>query len=121
MITNLDRTLDEIFGTAFSFNLGNTNVEQIKTTNGDFQLHIDALGHTPSDIDIDVTSTKLTIKSEKLKDSSNLVRPINLKYTLGKNIDTENIEAEFKNGILIITVPIRGDTNDTIRKLKIKN
>ena len=74
-----DRTFDDFFNHAFSFNLGNTNVEQIRAENGDFELYIDALGHDPKDIDIQITPTKLTIKSEKQDNSSILVKPINLK------------------------------------------
>ena len=116
-----DRTFDDFFNHAFSFNLGNTNVEQIRAENGDFELYIDALGHDPKDIDIQITPTKLTIKSEKQDNSSILVKPINLKYTLGSHIDTDSIEAEFKNGILILTVPIRGENKDTVKRLQIKN
>lgn len=119
--TSFDKVFDEIFSSPFSFNLGHTSVEQIKEDNGDYQLYIDALGHDPSDIDIQVTPTKLTITSENKNNFSRLVKPINLKYTLGNHIDSESIDAEFKNGILIISVPIRGDTKDNVRRLQIKN
>lgn len=117
-------TFDEIFNSPFNFNLSTvqTNVEQIKKEDGSFILNIDALGHDPNDIDIDITPTSLKIKSEKTGDVSELIKSINLSYKLGSNIDIDKIEANFNNGILNINIPIRNEAKtDIVRKLKIKN
>lgn len=126
MITNLStKTFNDIFDRPFNFWDDETfqaQVEKIKEADGSFVLNINALGHDPDDIDIDITSTSLKIKSAKPIDSSKLINSINLNYKLGPIINHKKIEAEFKNGILIISIPIRGDTEDiTARKLKIKS
>jgi HSP20 family molecular chaperone IbpA len=125
MITQLDKRLDDIFNSKFGFDylgINQTDVQQIKNDDGSHTLCIDALGHTPKDIDIDVTNKSLVIKSEKSDNSCKLVTPINLIYKLGNNIDYDSIEAEFQNGLLIVRIPIRGDTELKIsRKVKIKD
>jgi HSP20 family molecular chaperone IbpA len=124
MIPNFDKTFDEIFNSKFNFNLGinHTDVQQIKNEDGSITLCVDALGHNPKDIDIDVSTKTLKIKSEKSEIDCALVTPINLVYKLGNNIDTDNIDAEFQNGLLIVRIPIRGDVDaKTTRKIKIKN
>jgi HSP20 family molecular chaperone IbpA len=130
MKTHFDKALDEIFDMKFGFDSGinqtniirYTEVEQVKNEDGSYTLYINALGHTLNDLDINVTPKTIKIKSDKKCELCKLIRPIDLTYKLGVGIDYDAIDAEFSNGLLIIQIPIRGDTDEkNTRKIKIKN
>ena len=80
-----------------------------------FILEADIPGVSEKDIDIEIDNSKLTIKAnfeeaKENKEEKYLLherRQVHFlrSFSLSKSVDTEKVEASFKNGILTIVVP----------------
>ena len=89
---------------------------ELEEKNNEFRLKIAVPGVDPKDIDIEVTPDDILVKAELRHEheekkgevhtcefaSGNLFRSIHLP----KKIDTENVKAEFKNGLLTLKAAI---------------
>lgn len=71
---------------------------------GKQELTLSVLGHNPKDIKLEVTEDRITIKAKKAEDTSDLVKDIDLAFTVGKDYDGTKTEAKFTNGLLILTI-----------------
>jgi len=71
---------------------------------GKQQLSVSVLGHNPKDIKLEATEDRITIKAKKEEGSSDLVKDIELAFTIGKDYDGTKVEAKFNNGLLILTI-----------------
>ena len=71
---------------------------------GKQELTLSVLGHNPKDIKLEVTEDKINIKAKKAEDTSDLVKDIDLAFTVGKDYDGTKTEAKFTNGLLILTI-----------------
>lgn len=71
---------------------------------GKQELTLSVLGHNPKDIKLEVTEDRITIKAKKAEDTSDLVKDIDLAFTIGKDYDGTKTEAKFTNGLLILTI-----------------
>ena len=71
---------------------------------GKQELTLSVLGHNPKDIKLEVTEDRITIKAKKAEDTSDLVKDIDLAFTVGKDYDGTKTEAKFNNGLLILTI-----------------
>lgn len=93
-----------------------------------YHIDIDIPGFDKEDIDIKVNDGCLTVKarksSEKNEEDKNYIRrertygEYQRSFTLG-NVDPDNIEAKFENGMLMITVPKKEEI-DTSKTIQIK-
>lgn len=89
---------------------------ELREKGNEFEIDIAVPGVDPKAIDIEVTPEELLVKAEMQHEhkeekgkvhtcefqSGNLFRAI----TFPKNIDTDKVKADFKNGMLKITAPI---------------
>ena len=71
---------------------------------GKQELTLSVLGHNPKDIKLEVTEDRITIKAKKAEDTSDLVKDIDLAFTVGKDYDGTKTDAKFNNGLLILTI-----------------
>lgn len=72
--------------------------------NGKQELTLSVLGHNPKDIKLEVTEDRIVIKAKKGEESSQLVKDIDLSFSVGKDYDGTKTEAKFVNGLLILTI-----------------
>lgn len=80
-----------------------------------FEVHVAVPGMNKEDFKIDINEDRLTVSGErkvKKEKSDNHFRSIETRYgafsrtfSLPENVDVSKIEAEYKNGILELTLP----------------
>lgn len=103
----------------------------IKDEGDKFVLEAELPGFDKSDIDIDLRDGTLTIKAEhsdsndKNDKEGNYIRRERSYGSFSRSFDVTNIDenaigAEFKNGILELTLPKKEDKEEPIRKIEIK-
>ncbi len=107
-------------------------VPSVNTREGDYAYHveIDLPGIKKDDIDIDVENNVLTISGErKVKDEvkeddyykiESRYGKFSRSFTLPEKVDTENIHAESKDGVLEVVVPKLKEVEKKAKKIKIK-
>lgn len=94
-----------------------------------YELHIMMPGLSKEDIKLDLEEKKLTISAERKKESEesgvkyhsteSFFGKFSRSFHLPKNSDTENISAEFKNGILVVSIP-KSEPAKTSKTIEIK-
>ena len=106
--------LDDLFDNFITSRDNNNMKCDIYEKGGNYHIEMDIPGFDKNDISIEVKDGYLTISAEKNeednKEEKNYIRK---KRSYGKyersfylgDLDSENIEAEFNNGILKVTVP----------------
>jgi HSP20 family protein len=86
----------------------------ITETDAEFDIHVDLPGLSKEDIELRVTNKVLSIKGERktaFADDPRYVRRerkhgvFSRTFALPDDVDTDNIEANFNNGVLAIHVP----------------
>lgn len=104
------------FGTSFNRFIGSTIPSaNIKESEKDFQIELGVPGLKKEDLKIEVEDDVLFISSEKTEgkteEKDNCIRKefnyssFSRSFTLPDIVDSENITAEYKDGILNITIP----------------
>ncbi len=111
--------LDDIFDDFVTS--GNNMKCDIYELNGDYHIEMDIPGFDKKDIKIESKNGYLTITASKEnKDEEENKNYIRRERSYGKfersfylgDLDDQKIEAEFKDGMLKITVPKKEETND---------
>lgn len=142
--TDIDDLFNRVFGrterwTSMPSLLGGFNypsMDLVKEGNN-LVVHVDLPGINPKDVDISVTGNLLTVKGERkhekeTKEEDYVVREIGYgsferSFTLPAEVNPDKIKANYKNGVLYITMPaaeaIKGrkvqiETEEETRKLK---
>ena len=85
--------------------------------NGKQQVTINTLGHSPKNIQVDVTEEFVHITAEKEEGTSRFVKDVNLKLTVGNDYDGTKSEAKFENGLLVLLIDKKNERKS--RTLKI--
>jgi len=108
--TNIKNLLD-LFETELPSNWTSTTYKVSETDyavkqleDGKQQLSLSVLGHNPKDIKLEATEDKITIKAKKEEGVSDLVKDVDLAFTIGKDYDGTKVDAKFTNGLLILTI-----------------
>ena len=65
-------------------------------------LTINALGHNPENIEIEVINSKLTIKSKRPDNASELMSDVDYNFTIPSKYSEKDIKASFNNGMVTI-------------------
>jgi len=81
-------------------------------------LTLNALGHNPENIEIEFVDRKLTIKSEKLPNSSELMSDLNYSFTIPSDYSEKDIKASFDNGMVTIKFGIKEEAKP--KRIKIE-
>ena len=107
-------------------------VPAVNTREGEYAYHVevDLPGIKKEDIDIDVQNNVLTISGErKTKKEAkeedyykieSQYGKFSRSFTLPEKVDTENIHAESKNGVLEVIVPKLKEEEKKVKKIKVK-
>lgn len=89
--------------------------------NGDYHIEMDIPGYSKEDIKVEVNDDTLTIVAEKNEEINEEDKNyIHRERSYGryqrtfslKDLDSKNIDAEFNNGVLKITVPKKEETDN---------
>jgi HSP20 family protein len=120
---SLHNEMEKIFGDLFASQESETNGEStswmptvdISETENGFEILAELPGVTESDVHVSVTDNLLTIKGEKQHeketDDKNYHRverrygSFQRSFTLPRNVETTDIKAEFKDGVLTLNIP----------------
>ncbi len=107
---------------------GDVPAVNIKEENDKFVLEMAAPGMSKKDFHISLDDNVLTISSEKKEEkeekNENYTRreffynTFSRSFTLPENVDAEKIKADYKNGILTLTLPKKEEAKVT-REIKI--
>lgn len=140
-LTPFDRIFDDMLGSMFPtiandfgddfFTKG--SYPKVNVVNYDDGIEIDAAipGMTKDDVDVEITDGVLTIQgtsnqNRNVDDAQYLKREIKRSsfrrsFTLGDNLDSENVSAKFDNGILTLSIPklVPDDEKPVTRKIEI--
>lgn len=102
----------------------------LRDTGNEFELDIDLPGISKQDVQLSVTNDRLEIhaesqQKEEASDGDYVIREIGQRsYTrsipLPAEADVENVEAEFEDGCLCVTIGKREDTETARRNIKIR-
>ena len=132
------REMERMFDNFFSLTPGAfVNTQQqfspaldVNESENEFQINLEMPGMSEKDLDISVSRDTLTItgekKEEKEENSKGIYRLERRYGTFSRTIplpdncvETEKIEASFKNGILTIKLPKAVDYKDNVKKIPI--
>ncbi|MCE2401070.1 Hsp20/alpha crystallin family protein [Candidatus Poribacteria bacterium] len=120
---NLHNEMGKIFGDLFASQESETNGEptswmptvDISEMENGFEIRAELPGVTESDVNVSVTDNLLTIKGEKRQeketDNKNYHRverrygSFQRSFTLPRNVETADIKAGYKDGVLTLTIP----------------
>ena len=141
-LTPFDRIFDDMLGSMFPtiandfgddfFTKG--SYPKVNVVNYDNSIEIDAAipGLTKDDVNVEITDGVLTIQGtsaqrENVDDAQYLKREIKRSsfrrsFTLGDNLDSNNVSAKFDNGILTLSIPklVPDDVKPVTRKITIE-
>jgi len=108
----LSNNFEDIFG----FGTRTSQHESYYDSDNNLVLEVNVLGHDPKNIDIELKSRKLSIKSKKSDDDLHLMRELDLAFSIADTINlTDKIDAKFINGILKIIFNV----NENVKPKKI--
>lgn len=130
------RTLEDRMNEAFAMDLKkdvfSSFAPSVNTREGEFAYHIDVdlPGVKKEDISVKIDNNILTLKGErKSKDEVKEENYYKMEssfgcftrsFTIPDNVDTENIHAENKDGVLEITLPKKEKKNKSAKEIKVK-
>ena len=103
--------------TTYKFTETDYIVKQLE--DGKQQLSLSVLGHNPQDIKLEATEDRITIKAKKEEGASDLVKDIDLAFTIGKDYDGTKVEAKFTNGLLILTIDKKEERKSKSIQIKV--
>ena len=125
LMENLERTF---LGRVDEFS-GDIPAVNIKEENDKFVLEMAAPGLKKDDFNINLDNYVLTISSEKKEeqkeDKDNYTRreflytSFSRSFTLPKTVDIDKIKADYKNGILTVTLPKKEEEAKLTKQIKI--
>ncbi len=120
---DLHNEMGRVFGDLLGSNEGGADVEHtawmptadISETENSFEIRTELAGVSENDVNVSVTDNLLTIKGEKHQeeetDGKNYHRverrygSFQRSFTLPKHVETSDIKAGFKDGVLTLTIP----------------
>jgi HSP20 family protein len=110
---DLDRLTQQLFGTVARPSAMPMEAYRQGT---DFYVHFDLPGIDPESIDLTVEQNVLTVKAERVPvagEGAELLaseRPVGVfsrQLFLGETLDAERIAADYRAGVLTLTIPVR--------------
>ncbi len=129
LIENLFTPLPSLFRDDFqSPNLISSVAVNINESENGYDLELVAPGFTKEDFKIDLAKKILTISAEKNieenKDKKQIRREYKYKsfkrsFTVDENIDSENISAQYINGVLILNFPKKQEVKPPAKQITI--
>src|SRR5579862_4207418 len=113
-LRSMDEVLDRLFGSARSVNTALLPVDVFEQ-DGKFTVKAAVPGVSPEEIDIQVEKNVLTIKGEHKQEATSGEAKVyrrevaygafSRSVRLPENLNLEAVDAEFKNGIVTVSIP----------------
>lgn len=109
------RDVDQLFSQAMRTPASTAMPMDLYRDGDNYYVKIDLPGVDPSTIDVDLDDSTLTVRAERQPQAGEGVqwltreRPVGTfarQLTLGKGVAVENINAEYTDGVLILTIPV---------------
>lgn len=109
------RDVDQLFSQAMRTPASTAMPMDLYRDGDNYYVKIDLPGVDPSTIDVDLDDATLTVRAERQPQAGEgeqwltRERPVGTfarQLTLGKGVDPENINAEYTDGVLILTIPV---------------
>jgi len=85
--------------------------------NGKQEVTINTLGHSPKNIQVEVTEEFVHITAKKEKGFPLFVKDIDLKLTVGTDYDGTKSEAKFENGLLTLLIDKKNERKSKTLKI----
>jgi len=111
----LPSIFDDVFGDVFDKKEVSVMKTDVKVVDDNYELDIDVPGYNKEDIKLELERGYLTVTAEQSKDldesDKKYIRreryygKCSRTFYVGDNVTEEDIKANYKNGILSITVP----------------
>ena len=120
---NLHNEMGRVFGDLFAPHEGGTETEEtswiptvdISETGNGYEIRADLPGVSEDDVNVSVTDNVLTVRGEKQQEKEtegkNYHRverrygSFQRKFALPPEVETDDIKAEFSNGVLTLSIP----------------
>jgi len=103
---------------------------ELNEIDGKFELKAELPGVNKDNIDVEISEDYITVRAEteeKKEEEAKNIHRSEFRYgkfmrtvPLPSEVETDNAKAEFKNGILTVTVPKSHEEIEKIKKLKIE-
>ena len=128
-LTDLMENLERTFLGRVDEESGDIPAVNIKEENDKFVLEMAAPGMKKDDFQINLDNYQLTISSEKSEKNEEkkdnytrrefMYSTFSRSFTLPKTIDVDKIKADYKNGILTLTLPKKEEEAKLTKQIKI--
>lgn len=125
LFSNIEKTMEQIAESSKE----NNPMVNIKNEEKNFVIELAAPGMEKKDFSIKLENNRLTISSNKEEEKEETKEKFTLKeysissfsrsFTLSKNIEVEQINAEYKNGILNVILPKKEAEEKVDREIEI--
>ena len=103
---------------------------EIAETDNALEVSVELPGLDQKDVDVSLTDTALTIKGEKKSERDESKKGYHLSersygsfyrsIPLPSGVDTDKANAEFKNGVLTVTLPKTQEALSRVKKIEVK-
>ena len=113
-VSDFDKIFNSVFGLANSTRVRHIAVDVIET-NDKFEIKAELPGYSPDQVKVRVEDDNLIIESDVKEEKTTTEEKYLIKerfssqfrrsFALPKEVDQEHIEANFKDGLLTLTVP----------------
>jgi HSP20 family protein len=123
------KRFDQPFGTLGHWDAGGPRTEIAETDNA-LEVSVELPGINGKDVDISLTDNALTIKGEKKSERDDTKKGYHLSersygsfyrsIPLPSGVDTDKANAEFKNGVLTVTLPKTQEALSRVKKIEVK-
>ncbi len=132
MRREMDRLLDSFFERRPTRGEGVSEwlpILDISETKGEYLIKVELPGIDPKEIEISLTNDLLTIKGEKKQEKGEEETvlfaergfgPFNRTVRLSRPVESDKINANFKNGLLTITLPKTEEAKKKEIKIKVE-
>jgi len=109
LFSNFNRFFDEAFQNLWQEPVNHTNLYNpavdVYEDEDHLYLKAELPGFTKDQIDLQIEKSVLTIKAKRKGSDEEAEVSYSRSFTLDDSIDTNNISAELKNGVLTLTLP----------------
>ena len=129
LLDNVSSWFDD-FLTEPTFGSSNVPAVDVRETDSEYLMEVELPGLTEKDVEVKLEKTLLTISSNKAeskeeKKNGYVMRErrqsrFSRSFVLPEGIDSEKIAAEFKNGVLKVTLPKTTEAQKSEKKITIK-
>ena len=123
------KRFDQPFGILGRLDAGGPRTEIAETDNA-LEVSIELPGLDRKDVDVSLTDNALTIKGEKKSERDEAKKGYHLTersygsfyraIPLPSGVDTDKASAEFKNGVLTVTLPKTQEALSRVKKIEVK-